>query len=149
MGKRRKARELALILLYQLEFHPDRRDATESFWAQQSCAPEIREFASSLVQGVQGRLDQIDALIQQVTQHWNLKRIALVEKNILRMGIYELLFREDIPKKVTINEAIEIAKIYGSEDSGKFINGILDRVMNDSPEKILGLGRQIEGASRL
>jgi len=150
MGKRRKARELAVCLLYQLEFYPERCvEAMETFWAQHSTSPQAREFAQSLVMGVRENLDQIDSLIERFAEHWSLKRIALVEKNILRLGIYELLFREDIPSKVTLNEAIEIAKLYGSADSGKFINGILDRVMNSPPEELLALAEKAKGESRL
>ena len=144
MGKRRKARELAVSLLYELEFHPRRpQEVMEDFWSQHPCSPETKEFASGLVVGVRGELDRIDGLIKQFAQHWTLKRIALVERNILRLGIYELVFREDIPKKVTLNEAIEIAKLYGSEESGKFINGILDRVMNCPREEVLALSERV------
>ena len=150
MGKRRKARELAVCLLYQLEFHPNRcARAMETFWAQHPTSPETKEFAHNLVTGVRENLNQIDSLIERFAEHWSLKRIALVEKNILRLGIYELLYREDIPRKVTLNEAIEIAKVYGSADSGKFINGILDRVMNSPPEEFLALTEKAKGESRL
>jgi len=149
MGKRRKARELAICLLYQLEFHPGRSaEAIEIFWQQHPNSPETREFAQSLVMGVREHLDQIDGLIGRLAEHWSINRIALVEKNILRLGIYELLFREDIPKKVAVNEAIEIAKSYASADSGKFINGILDRVMNFPPHGLLALAKSAEEESR-
>jgi N utilization substance protein B len=141
MGKRRKARELALCLLYQLEFHPGHEARSmDCFWSQHPCAQETRQFASRLVMGVSEKLEPLDSLIQRFAEHWTLDRIALVDKNILRLGIYELLFREDIPKKASLNEAIEIAKLYGSEDSGKFINGILDRIMNCSADEILPWG---------
>lgn len=119
----------------------------EEFWAKHPTLPETKEFASSLVIGVRKNLDPIDGLIERFAEHWSLKRIALVEKNILRLGIYELLFREDIPKKVTLNEAIEIAKLYGSEDSGKFINGILDRIMNHPREELVTLREEIREVS--
>jgi N utilization substance protein B len=148
MGKRRKARELTVSLLYQLEFHPHRcREVMQEFWAHHPTLPETKEFASSLVIGVREKLDQIDNLVERFTEHWSLKRIALVERNILRLGIYELLFREDIPKKVTLNEAIEIAKLYGSEDSGKFINGILDRIMNCPREELFALPEKVKEVS--
>lgn len=121
----------------------------EEFWAQHPALPETRQFASSLVIGVRKELDQIDTVIERLAEHWSLKRIALVEKNILRLGTYELLFREDIPKKVTLNEAIEIAKLYGSEDSGKFINGILDRIMNCTWEQLLALPEKVKEVSGL
>ena len=148
MGKRRKARELALCLLYQLEFHPGQEGrSTEAFWAQHPCPQETQQFASRLVSGVRGNLEPLDSLIERFAEHWSLDRIALVDKNILRLGIYELLFREDIPYKASLNEAIEIAKLYGSEDSGKFINGILDRIMNCPVDEILPLGPAAKEAS--
>jgi len=150
MGKRRKARELAVCLLYQLEFHPGRSsESMEIFWDQHPSSPEAKEFAQSLVVGVRENLDQLDNLIERLAEHWRLNRIALVEKNILRLGIYELLFRNDIPKKVAVNEAIEIAKGYGSADSGKFINGILDRVMNLPQDELLALAEKAGEKSRL
>jgi N utilization substance protein B len=149
MGKRRKARELAVCLLYQLEFHPGRSaEAVEIFWAHHPTSAEGKEFAQSLVMGVRENLDQIDSLIRRFAEHWSLNRIALVEKNILRLGIYELLFREDIPRKVTVNEAIGIAKHYGSADAGKFINGILDRVMNCLPEETSPSAEKAKAGSR-
>ena len=119
----------------------------EDFWTQHPTLPETRGFASNLVLGVREKLDQIDTVIERFTEHWTLKRIALVERNILRLGTYELLFRDDIPKKVALNEAIEIAKLYGSEDSGKFINGILDRIMNCPGEEFLALPEKVKEVS--
>jgi N utilization substance protein B len=129
MGKRRKAREIALMVLYELEFRS--RDAArvlEEFWKDRPNLPEVKEFADSLVRGTVEHGPEIDALIAANATHWSLARIALVERNILRLATYELLYRHDVPEKVAINEAIELAKLYGSEESGAFVNGILDQI---------------------
>ena len=93
---------------------------------------EARRFAGELVRGVIEHRDEIDARIVAVTEHWDLARMAVVDRNVLRLGTYELLFREDIPPKVSINEAVELAKRYSTAESGTFVNGILDRIMNQS-----------------
>jgi len=129
MGKRRKAREIALTILYELEFRSgDAAQVLEEFWKDQSSLPEVKEFTDDLVRGTVAHGHEIDALIAANATHWSLARIALVERNILRLGTYELLYRHDIPEKVAINEAIELAKQYGSEESGAFVNGILDQI---------------------
>lgn len=129
MGKRHRARELALMILYELEFRPgDVRDLLADFWKERPALPEVREFADSLVGGVTAHLSAIDETIAKNAAHWSLARIAPVERNILRLATYELLQRYDIPERVVINEAIELAKMYGSEESGAFVNGILDHI---------------------
>jgi len=148
MGKRRRARELAVCLLYQLEFHREKPSkAIQMFWSNHPASSETKEFAQGLVEGVRENLERIDSVIQRYAENWSLQRIAMVERNILRVGIYELLFRQDIPPKVAVNEAIEVAKQYGSADSGKFINGILDRVMNTPREEILQMMDQVKTGS--
>lgn len=129
MGKRRRAREAALSILYQLEFHPGKlEELLQSFWADDPPTSEVQTFTEELIRGTLEHAEKIDALITQYAEHWSFPRIALVDRNILRVATYELLFRKDIPEKVILNEAIEIAKLYGSEDSGRFVNGILDRI---------------------
>ncbi len=129
MGKRHRARELALMILYELEFRPgDIRGLLVDFWKARAVVPEVREFADSLVSGVVDHLAAIDETIAKNAAHWSLARIAPVERNILRLATYELLQRSDIPERVVINEAIELAKAYGSEESGAFVNGILDHI---------------------
>ncbi|MFQ5882707.1 MAG: transcription antitermination factor NusB [Candidatus Methylomirabilales bacterium] len=129
MGKRRRAREIAVSLLYQLEFHPGKlEEILRTFWVDHPSSQEVQGFAEELAQGTRGHLEKIDALIAQHVEHWSLSRIALVDRNILRLATYELLFRKEIPEKVILNEAIEIAKQYGSQDSGRFVNGILDKI---------------------
>jgi N utilization substance protein B len=129
LGKRRKAREFALMILYELEFRPDAAAAVlRDFWAQHVVPEDVREFAESLVRGAVEQAAALDRTIQENAAHWSLARIAPVERNILRLAAYELLYRDDIPERVAINEAIELAKLYGAEESGAFVNGILDQI---------------------
>ncbi len=130
MGKRRKARELALQFLYQLELRGDGDPAScsEEFWSRHPVDPEARTFAETLVRGTKLHQEKIDELITQYAENWDLDRIAVVDRNILRVGIFELLWTADIPPKVAINEAIEVAKKFSTQDSSRFINGILDRI---------------------
>ena len=134
MGKRRKARELALMLLYELDYRPaDLAAVLREFWRDRVVPPEVHTFAEALVRGAAEKLVELDATIEANAAHWSLARIAPVERNILRLAAYELLFREDIPRNVTINEAIEIAKKFGSEESPAFVNGILDEIARSRP----------------
>lgn len=129
MGKRRKARELTLMILYELEFRPGEvKTILEGFWQDHPVPEDVRVFTESLVRGTVESGPELDRLIAANAAHWSLARIALVERNILRLAAYELLFRDDIPERVTINEAIELAKLYGSQESGAFVNGILDQI---------------------
>jgi N utilization substance protein B len=132
MGNRRKARENALQLLYELEFAGDRPNGGkrwDSFAEDDMVASgEIRLFAEELVKGVKENEETIDECIRGASTNWKLERMALVDRNILRMATYELLYLSEIPRKVSMNEAIEIAKRFGTEDSSAFINGILDKI---------------------
>ncbi len=92
---------------------------------------EIREFAEPLIRGTLAHRDEIDAKIRQYALNWDLHRMAVVDRNVMRLAIYEMLYREDIPPVVSINEAVDIAKKYSTPESGKFVNGILDRIKND------------------
>jgi N utilization substance protein B len=140
MGKRRKARELALMLLYELEFRPgETAPAFKNFWEDRVVPPDVREFTESLVRGALEHVAAIDRLISANATHWSLARIAPVERTILRLATFELLYRADIPERVAINEAIELAKLYGTEESGAFVNGILDQIRHviRPPERTL------------
>ncbi|HTU03464.1 MAG TPA: transcription antitermination factor NusB [Candidatus Sulfotelmatobacter sp.] len=129
MGKRRKARELALMVLYELEFRPDpAATVLRDFWKSRVVPSDVQEFAESLVRGTAECAGEIDRIIQASATHWSLARIAPVERNILRLAAYELLHRDDVPERVAINEAIDLAKLYGSQESGAFVNGILDQI---------------------
>ena len=129
MRKRTLARESALKILYRIEISKESVDSSiEDFWTIEKAHKEVVDFANDLVRGTHENLSKIDELVSKHTDNWEIKRIAVIDKNILRMGVFELLYKEDIPPKVAINEAIELAKKYGDIDSGKFVNGILDKV---------------------
>ncbi len=131
--KRTKAREFALQFLYMMDIRSDEILGEEStFFAEQSDDEDVIVFAQELVQGVAINMAVIDATIEKSTQNWELGRIATVDRNILRQAIYELLYRSDIPPKVSINEAIELGKKFSTSNSGGFINGILDRIKRDN-----------------
>ena len=128
--KRRRAREYALQMLFQVDVtkaSPD-RDLLNDFWEGNDEEEEVREFANSIVSGTLQHLDEIDKAIKQAAEHWSIDRMSVVDRNILRAAAYELLYRDDIPPSVAINEAIEIAKKYSAEESSAFINGILDKI---------------------
>ncbi len=128
--KRRKAREHALQILFQLDIKKEKPSAgvLKNFWAEYKPDEEVKVFAEEIVRGTFKYVSKINELIRDCAQNWSLDRMAVVDRNVLRMAIYEILYRMDIPTSVTINEAIEIAKKYGTEESGAFVNGILDRV---------------------
>jgi N utilization substance protein B len=130
VGKRRKAREVALQFLYQLDLRgeADPAPSSEEFWSRHPVDPEVRVFCEVLVRGTMLHRQKIDELITQYALHWDLERMAVVDRNILRAGIFELLWTTDVPPKVAINEAIEVAKKFGTQESSRFINGILDRI---------------------
>jgi N utilization substance protein B len=136
LGRRRKSREFALQVLYQLNItKQDVIAALTQFQEHFLSNGEADEFLKRLVLGVLEHCQELDRLIEQYSENWHLDRINIVERNILRMALFELLYCEEIPPKVTINEAIDLGKRYGSEDSGSFINGILDRIQNEVVRK--------------
>ncbi|MBI4839164.1 MAG: transcription antitermination factor NusB [Nitrospirae bacterium] len=128
--KRRRAREYALQVLFQLDVTNAAFDKKilHDFWEGNSEDADVREFADAIVEGTLAHLNEIDKAIEQAAEHWSIGRMSVVDRNIMRAAAYELLYRNDIPPSVAINEAIEIAKRYGSEDSFAFINGILDKI---------------------
>ncbi len=128
--RRRKAREYALQLLFQLEIteKPFDNAVLEEFWSDKKEDREIKEFTLDLIEGTLKHRDSLDKVIKKVAEHWSMERMAIVDRCILRFAAYELLYREDIPPSVTINEAIEVAKKFSTTDSASFINGILDRI---------------------
>ena len=130
MGKRRKAREVALQFLYALDVNAARDPGPheEEFWERHPVDGQTRAFADALVRGSKQHQEEIDQVIAQCVEHWGLDRMAVVDRNILRMAVYELLWQSDVPPKVAINEAIEIAKKFGTRESSRFINGVLDRI---------------------
>jgi N utilization substance protein B len=157
MGKRREARERAVQFLFQHDLNPPENldGALNEFWDTQRAAAiagekgpatwgqpvelppptageaEVRLFADPLIRGTLEHRDAIDEHIKKHAQNWDFHRIAAVDRNIMRLAIYEMLFREDIPPIVSINEAVDIAKKFSTQDSGKFVNGILDKIKGE------------------
>ena len=128
--KRTKARERALQALYQIDVaSSDLEEALPRFWKSfEPVEREVREMAEQLVRGVAAHRRELDETIESVSLHWRLDRMAKVDRNVLRLAVFELRHRPDVPVKVVINEAIELGKKYGSEGSGAFVNGVLDRI---------------------
>ena len=157
MGKRREARERAVQFLFQYDLNPaeDLEAALAQFWDSQRAAAlaedkgsatwgiktelpppsaeevAVRQFAEPLIRGALEHRDSLDELIKKHAKNWDLPRMAAVDRNILRLAIYEMLHREDIPPVVSINEAVDIAKKFSTQDSGKFVNGILDKIKGE------------------
>ncbi|HEY6000957.1 MAG TPA: transcription antitermination factor NusB [bacterium] len=132
-GRRRQAREFALQILYQGRTGGGPLEASiASFWESQGVpAPDIRAFAEELVRGAEEHRAELEERIAAVSEHWDPERMAAIDRAILHLAAFELLHREDIPPKVSINEYIEIAKKFSTEDSGAFVNGILDRIWRE------------------
>jgi N utilization substance protein B len=132
MGVRRRGREAALKVLYSMDLNPDPRTYDCSQVLDYSEVPEnTREFTKELVEGTLQRLEEIDSYIQNASLKWEIGRMAAVDRNVLRLAVSELTGRSPKPVKVVLNEAIELAKKFGGEESGTFVNGILDRVRID------------------
>ena len=124
---------MALQLLYQLDLRgeEDPSPHLSEFWSRHPVDPEVQTFTETLVRGTKLHQPKIDGLITQYTEHWDLGRMAVVDRNILREGIFELLWLAEVPPKVAINEALEVAKKFSTQESSRFINGILDRVRKE------------------
>lgn len=128
---RSRCREWALQLLYEAEYVGHRQGGAIRFYRHFENKGQVPDYLVKLVEGVAAHQEELDALIRQKSEHWRLERMAAVDRNLLRLALYELLHEPAIPAKVVINEAVELAKRYGSEESGAFINGILDRIRQD------------------
>lgn len=129
MGLRRKSREIALQCLYQVDQGGETEDAVEiirsHFEVNDRSVPYVRE----LVEGINTHLDELDGILNKYSRHWRVNRMAVIDRNLLRIAAYEMLYKDEVPGSVAINEAVEIAKRYSSDDSAAFINGILDAVL--------------------
>jgi N utilization substance protein B len=149
MRKRTQARELALQVLYQLEINPSGVDAMlAALWEQNAHAgSEVRGFTEALVRGTLDHLEEINAVVEKYADNWQIRRMAVIDRNILRFATFELLFCGDIPVKVSINEAVNIAKKFSQEDSGKFVNGILDKIAHSETARPGGRRLDIENES--
>lgn len=130
MRKRTLSREIALKILYATDITKEPlEESSRKFWENhEEKEDEIKEYADHLVNGVGENMERIDAVISKYAANWEIGRMASIDRNILRVASFELLFSADIPPKVAINEAIEISKKYGDKDSSKFVNGVLDKI---------------------
>ncbi len=136
MGRRRRARELALQILFQLDSgQEDLKEVLKTFWFLHRHPREIKEFANRLVKGTQENLKAIDQKIAHYAEHWEMKRMPIVDRNILRLGAYEILYCPDIPIKVSLNEAVELAKKFSTEKSSQFVNALLDKIAHEKRKK--------------
>jgi N utilization substance protein B len=140
MGRRRKAREETLRILYRLEF--DNRETEEilrQYWESRKTDRETKDYSTWLTKGITSHQEEIDNLIQSASEHWRLPRMALIDRNVLRMAVYELLFEKDIAPAIVINEAIEIVRKYSGDESAVFVNGILDAIRKNLEKTKKGL----------
>jgi N utilization substance protein B len=132
MGARTTAREAALQMLYALEASGNPVDmVVRDFWAEMPGDAEGRSYADALVRGVAESLEQVDALLRGASRNWRLERMTRVDRNLLRLGTYEILAYREIPRAVILDEAVELAKRFGSAESGAFVNGVLDRIADE------------------
>jgi N utilization substance protein B len=140
MGQRRRSREIALQILYRIDMTESAPDdaillhyelVTPGEDHEVKASPLVRPFAEHLVRGVHLHQTELDQIIVSASAHWRLDRMSLVDRNILRIALFEMLYCPDVPPKVSINEAIDIGKRFGSEDSGAFINGVLDHILGN------------------
>lgn len=136
MGARRSGREAALQMLFQLEGSAvSAEQAIKLFWPSFEADPEGRPYADTVVRGVEEKLAELDATITKASANWRLERMSRVDRNILRLGTWELLTRTDIPRAVVLDEAVELAKAFGTAESSAFVNGVLDRIANELGRK--------------
>ena len=129
MGSRHHARERALQILFQYDIHGKPGLWLDVFWKENEATDEVKAFAERLVAGVLEKKKELDAVVGKYATNWKVSRMPIVDRNILRAGAYELRWMDDVPAKVTMNEAIELAKSFGDDDASKFVNGILDQIL--------------------
>ena len=132
MGARSSGRESALQMLFAMEAGGGSAERViAAYWRETPGDPEGREYADNVLRGVAGDLDKVDEAVRKASTNWRLERMARVDRNVLRLGAWELLKSRDVPRAVILDEAVELAKRFGSEESGAFVNGVLDRVASD------------------
>lgn len=137
MRKRTKARECALQMLYQADMTDSPiDDVIEKYWQYKTRTPDVISFANDLVKGTYEHLDEIDKIISDYSEHWKIDEMPVVDRNIIRFAIYEIIYMDDIPPAATIDEAVELANRFSTPSSGKFVNGILDKVMLANSKKV-------------
>jgi N utilization substance protein B len=136
MGLRRAARECALQMLYEYDVgKQSKEEILRTFWQMNEHPQKVRDFADQLFQGTIQRVKEIDKVIQQHTKNWRLSRMAVVDRNVLRLAVFEFLSGSRTPETVVINEALEIAKRFSTNESAQFVNGILDSIKNELIKK--------------
>ena len=137
MGARRSGREAALQMLFQLEASGASADQTiHLFWrTYEDADPEGKGYADTAVRGVAEKIDALDKVITAASKNWRLERMSRVDRNLLRLGSWELMFRADVPRAVILDEAVELAKSFGTDESSGFVNGVLDRIASDLGRK--------------
>jgi len=136
MGTRRRSRELAMQALFYMDIsHNDPKETLKRFCTNFGPSKKMLSFFLELVRGVTASRSDIDGIIERFSENWKLDRMSCVDRNIIRIAVYELLYCHDIPAKVAINEAIELAKMFGGDSSGKFINGVLGTVFKQLKDK--------------
>ncbi|MGH7231634.1 MAG: transcription antitermination factor NusB [Nitrospiraceae bacterium] len=133
MGSRRQSRERALQILFQWDIHGNTDHWLNEFWERNDVSADVREFTDRLVDGVMAHGKELDALIGAHATNWTIDRMPIVDRNILRAALYELFWMPDVPAKVTVNEAIELAKQFADDETKGFVNGILDHVLSTDP----------------
>lgn len=132
MGIRREGRQLALKYIYQIDLGVNFEEKALVQLEQERCSNKVKSFAKERVIGLYQNRDEIDKIARKHLKRWSLERLNQADKSILRLAIFEMKFDPNIPEKVAINEALELAKIYGSEESSKFLNGVLDAILHDN-----------------
>ncbi len=151
MGTRRQAREHALQILFQWDIHGNTDHWLKEFWTERRVPPDSRAFTERLVEGVMSHHHELDAMIEAHATNWTLKRMPVVDRNILRLSLCELLWVPDVPAKVTVNEAIELAKSFADDEATRFVNGILDTVLKEDARleaKRAEMAAEAEGVKR-
>ncbi len=147
MGSRRQSRERALQILFQWDIHGNTEHWLEDFWEREPTTDEVRQFANRLVDGVMANHNELDRLIGAHATNWTVSRMPVVDRNILRAALYELLWMPEVPAKVTVNEAIELAKQFADDDTKKFVNGVLDNIIGTDPRLVEKRGDLSNGAT--
>ncbi|MCO5061316.1 MAG: transcription antitermination factor NusB [Kiritimatiellae bacterium] len=148
MSARRESRTLAVQFLFQRDFNAGELDeALLQFWSDHRSSKKVREFAESLIRGVEAERALLDKQLQQCADHWDIHRMGGVDRNVMRVALFEMLHRSDIPPVVSINEAVELAKELSSDESGRFVNGILDRARRDLQRPARATGAETKSSA--
>jgi N utilization substance protein B len=147
MGSRRQSRERALQILFQWDIHGNTEHWLDDFWERNPPTDEVREFAGRLVNGVMANHEELDRLIGAHATNWTVSRMPVVDRNILRAALYELLWMPEVPAKVTVNEAIELAKQFADDETKKFVNGVLDNIIGTDARLVEKRGDLSNGAT--